>query len=309
MFTKKTQGLRLGFLAVAVMLLGAIPVFAHDGPHHTAVPQGESYRQIAPGEMQWLSFRSEGEGDNILVTLDAALDDNGIGGLTFKIFTPQNLREWMDGLEVNPVGRGSEQEVLDADLVWQGNFVNPGTYYIIVENQGSTPNSYLLQATGDDIWFDLAAPSEMMPTSPAPMMMPQPGEVALAVVDLSVITGGLGPEASLSPQGQWIRLAPGASLWFSFTSRGENDDILAQLTAEPAQDFSFEVLTPDDLRERADGLEVTPVGRGSENETLSSDLSWRGNFNIAGQYHIVVENNGSAPGFFSLEVAGDDISL
>jgi hypothetical protein len=305
MFAKWSNGLRLAFLAVAVMLFGAIPVLAHDGPSHTDAPAGAVWTDIGPGETQWFSFRSEGEGDDILVTLHAASEGNGIGALSFKIFTAQNLREWMDGLEVNPVGRGSKDASLDDDLVWQGNFVQAGTYHIIVENTASTPDAYVLEASGDDIWFESSgAASQMTAMAEAPST-----ETAMTVsMDLSV-SGGTGPENALSPQGQWMQLPAQSSLWFAFDSRGENEAILAQLRADPAERFSFRVLTPQQVREWADGLEVHPVGQGSENEILSSDLSWKGNFNTAGRYFIIVENSASAPGSFSLEVAGDDISL
>ena len=295
-------------LAVATMLLGAVPAFAHDGPHHTDAPAG-GWKEIAPGESQWHAFNSQGEGDGIDVLLDIGTDENGTGGLNFRVYTPAQIQEWMKGqADVAPIGRGSVNEVLAADLSWRGSFVNSGTYFVVVENTASTANTYSLTATGDDIWFEIAPAA----TAEAMGMEMPPTGVVMALEEMGDMTmahgHGAGPAEALGVSGDWKELAPGHEIWFAFSSRGERDDILAQLNTGPDDTYTrFQVYTPTQIRAWQDGGDLNSIGAGSENAFLDADLSWRGNFNVPGTYFLRVENSGTLPSYFSLHISGDDV--
>ncbi|MCB0086583.1 MAG: hypothetical protein KDE54_01615, partial [Caldilineaceae bacterium] len=76
-------------------------------------------------------------------------------GLTFQVLTPDELRLWQEGLSYDPVGRGTENADLNADLFWTGSFVKGGTYYVVVEPSGlnAGPTTYSLTVTGEDVSF------------------------------------------------------------------------------------------------------------------------------------------------------------
>jgi hypothetical protein len=305
MLTRNLRKGSIALLAVAAMLLSAVPAFAHDGPHHTDAPAG-AWKEIAPGESQWHAFRSEGEGDQIDVLLRLGDEGNGIGGLGFKVFTPFQIQEWMKGeADVAPIGRGAEDEFVAADLSWKGSFVNSGTYFVVVENTAATPNSYSLTATGDDIWFEIA-PAATMEAMGADM---PPTGVVMAMSGMDMLApAGTGPAEALHVSNDWKELAPGSELWFAFRSRGEGDNILAELHLGPEDDRTgFTIYTPEQIRAWQDGDDLKAIGGGSENAFLEADLAWQGNFNVPETYFLRVENAGSLPSYFSLRITGDDL--
>jgi hypothetical protein len=293
----------IAVLALATMLLGAVPAFAHDGPNHSGDLTG-AWEAIAPGETQWHAFNSTGQGDDIDVLLDIGTDENGTGGLSFRVYTPAQIQEWMKGeADVAPIGRGSVNEVLAADLSWHGNFVNSGTYFVVVENTALTANTYALTATGDDVWFEIAPAATLEAMG---MDMPPTG-VVMAAMGMQAHSG-TGPAEALRVSGDWRELAPGHEVWFAFQSRGERDNILAQLhTGLDDTRTRFQVYTPTQIRDWQDGGELKSIGAGSENGFLDADLSWQGNFNVPDTYFLRVENDGTLPSYFSLNITGDDL--
>ncbi|MEZ4673659.1 MAG: hypothetical protein R2932_05365 [Caldilineaceae bacterium] len=97
----------------------------------------------------------------------------------FVVWSQDNLRDWTQNDKFSAVGQGTQVYVKSAtnhdahdrnmtnnrrdDMVgtstysWQGNFQQPGTYYLIVENTGSTAMNYTLNITGNAVTF----PSQM----------------------------------------------------------------------------------------------------------------------------------------------------
>jgi hypothetical protein len=96
----------------------------------------------------WESFYYEGDGSNVEISLDTEPDQ----GAVFSVWTPQQLREYSQGLEVEPVGRGTPNDSVDADLFWSGSFVQPGTFYVLVEHRGEAPSYCKLTLQGKDAW-------------------------------------------------------------------------------------------------------------------------------------------------------------
>jgi len=113
-------------------------------------PVGDTM-QILPGQKQWYAFYDGGDGNNIQIRADAQPDS----GLSFKVLTPAELRLWQQGIDFEPVGRGTENTALNVDLFWSGSFVKGGTYYVVVEPSGLNdgPVTYSLTVTGDDVSF------------------------------------------------------------------------------------------------------------------------------------------------------------
>lgn len=104
---------------------------------------------IAVGESHWYAFRDEGDEASIQIRADATPD----ACLTFQVWTPENLQRWQQGQEFRPVGQGTTNATLKADLFWSGSFVKSGIYYVVVKHNPALSNSctYALTVTGDDV--------------------------------------------------------------------------------------------------------------------------------------------------------------
>lgn len=117
-------------------------------PENPLPPIGKP-ESIAPGETHWYGFRDEGDESTIQVSADAIPDDC----LAFELWTPEQLRLWQLGSAFIPVGQGTANPSLNADLFWAGGFVKSGIYYVVVKRDPSVSGtcSYKLQVTGDDV--------------------------------------------------------------------------------------------------------------------------------------------------------------
>ena len=129
---------------VAAMLVAGV------GPDTAVAPMGESM-QIQGTEKHWYAFRDEGDGAAINVELDAAID----GRLAFEVWTPEQINLWTNGKDFDPIGAGTENEFVSADLFWSGSFVKGDTYYVIVEqiNPADSAVTYSISVNGDDVSY------------------------------------------------------------------------------------------------------------------------------------------------------------
>jgi len=104
-------------------------------------PDG-TWRNIAPDEQVWYAFQYGGA--NAPVTIRMTVDPNNPAG--FAVWTAEGLQAAAGDSSVQPVGRGSADNALGGDLVWQGGFNAGGTYYIVVTG-GAAPTGYALSIT------------------------------------------------------------------------------------------------------------------------------------------------------------------
>lgn len=104
---------------------------------------------ITDNEVQWYAFRDEGDASTIQVSADASPDTC----LTFAIWTPEQLQLWRQGEVVRPVGQGTANSTLKADLFWTGSFVKSGIYYVVVRRNPAVPGdcTYKLTVLGEDV--------------------------------------------------------------------------------------------------------------------------------------------------------------
>ena len=327
---------KLTRIAAALVLITLLvgPAYVLAGPDEAQAPT-DQWVQMDAGEEHWYAFEYSGHhktvkaeddddedesiwvSSNIQVLLDSDPDD----AVTFAIWTPDMVRRWALGEEVDPVGRGTENDNTAGDLCWCGTFEEPGTYYVIVENESAGPASYLLTVNGDDVSF--AAPVREVAEAPAEeeaAVEAEPEEAPEAEV-----TGGTGPADALTAGADWVELDPGETMWFAIDYRGhhryvedeEDEDeveaiwtssnIQVLLDSEPDDAVSFAIWTPDTVRVWGLGEEVEPVGRGTENDNTAGDLCWCGTFEAPGIYYVVVENEGSALATFQLTITGEDV--
>ena len=329
-----------GLMTVSLLLSPAL-VLAETaggtGPGDAMAPSSE-WTPLTKGEMHWYAFEYRGHEEmqkvdedadadedeeeavwvssNIQILLDSEPDQS----VAFSIGTPENIREWTLGEEeMEPVGRGGEDESAPGDLCWCGTFERPGTYYVVVEHTGIGPDTayYSLEIHGSDVSFTAPEAQAAQSVEPEAAVVP-------AVMDAAGATAGTGPENALAITDEWTSLSEGEVLWYAFQYRGrhefeedEDEEVVAVwiatpvhvwLDSEPDGNVVFGIWTEEQVRAWAQGEEIEPVGRGTENEDEPGDLFWGGNLGQPGRYYVVVELQGAKAGSFRLSISGEDVS-
>ena len=71
--------------------------------------------------------------------------------MAFSIWNEDQVQAWAQGEEIEPVGRGTQNENESGDLFWAGSLGNPGRYYVVVENQGAEAGTFMLSISGEDV--------------------------------------------------------------------------------------------------------------------------------------------------------------
>lgn len=125
----------------------ATPVVT-SSPENPLPPIGKSMK-ITGDERHWYAFRDEGDESSIRISADATPDKC----LAFQLWTTEQLRLWQLNETFRPVGQGTANTLLKADLFWSGSFVKSGVYYVVVERDQAFPGvcTYALTVTGDDV--------------------------------------------------------------------------------------------------------------------------------------------------------------
>jgi len=137
---------------------------------------------------------------------------------------------------------------------------------------------------------------------------------------------GTSPLDALMVPGDWITIAPNASLWFYFDYAAETTSVgfgvrrtvvrapvHVALDANRSSAIQFAIYTPALVQEWLRDPTTPPVGRGtplrdSAGETVH-DLFWSGAFNTGGRYFINVTNAASVAVPVRLTVRGDSVTL
>jgi len=331
-------------LASGLLLLGVVQVFAApampgSGPDSALAP-AKDWTSIAVGQRVWYAFKYAG--DNSQITVDVAVSPSN--SVAFAIWTPQNLADWANG--ENPIGRGSVNPRFNNDLIWSGNFLTPGTYYVVVDQSGPAVGNYLLtiRGTGVAVTEPAAAPTV---TAAAPAKAPAAAATnavtttvkatavpaaaatvtatvkatapvtpvatsAPAVVTTTVTApSGIGPDTAKTVTGEWLPIALTQRTWYAFHYAGDGSQIDVELQASPAGVANFSVWTPDDLLSWQSGNAENPVGRGSLVSTKFDITTsrWSGHTDKSGTYYVVVDQTGtsSIPGIHDLLASGANV--
>jgi hypothetical protein len=112
-----------------------------------ALPITGDWATLNPGASVWYAFQYAGDASQISVILN----DQGMTGLAFGVWTPDRLAEWEAGTAIDAIGHGSPNVDVPADLFWTGNFNLAATYYVKVDNNGASPIAYNLMVTGTGV--------------------------------------------------------------------------------------------------------------------------------------------------------------
>ena len=126
-------------------------------------PEAGAMTRLDPGEQHWYTLTYPGNGATVKVGMNVDPD----GGASFKIVTPDSVRAWDAGENLQVTGRGTKNEFETADLSWSGSFGGPGTYHLIVEytGNGREPSLYSLDVSGADVSADAPAAEEETATT------------------------------------------------------------------------------------------------------------------------------------------------
>lgn len=168
------------FFFAALFLASAAFAFADSGagPDNALLPIGQNVT-IAPNAEQWFKFHVGGK-DAATVFLDAT----SANGLRFAVYTPEQIANWQRGEKLQALGAGSPQH--DHTLGWYGTFNQPGTHYVVVNNDTGAPMDVRVIVQGDAI---TTLPAPTATPNIDPLMTPTPrgqGIVGkLAFVDAS----------------------------------------------------------------------------------------------------------------------------
>ena len=262
-----------------------------------AQEQGGEWEPLAAGESRWVSFEYLGDGSQIEIRMYVDAVDNA----AFSVWTPEQLRQLAAGEEVEPVGLGSVDPHTGCCLIWSGSFDGGGTYQVALEGVGNGTAYYQLEITGDGVWV-LESDSEAK--EPEDGQTPE-GESETsegAEAAESGVTGG-GPDDALTASQEYVSLAAGETLWYSFECAGDGSQIEVWLNAEPDDSVTFSIWTEEQVKQWAAGEEVEPVGRGTANAYEAGEQFWAGSFCTPGTYYVVVQNGSASGASFKLGIA------
>ena len=80
------------------------------------------------------------------------------------------LQRWAEGYFYTPTGRGTANDLYGGDLIWEGGSVIKNTWYVIVEQHGTSPSTYTLEVNGAGV--DTTLPPAPTPTPTYSLPLP-----------------------------------------------------------------------------------------------------------------------------------------
>jgi len=134
------SGADVSFPKPAVAAVSNVPaVTAATSSESSSTPATtDGWTVLQPKAEDVVSFTYDGKGGQILASLDSDPDS----AVTFSMWTPAQWQLRSQGRDIQPIGRGTANDLVAGDLSWSGNFTFDGTYYLIVKNT-SSQNTWL----------------------------------------------------------------------------------------------------------------------------------------------------------------------
>ncbi len=325
--------------AIAAASASVMPTYAVDfDPGATAIitPTGD-WLELQPSESHLYQFNfdyMEDDGE-VLSEAQIKLEMGHEDSVSLEVYTPQEVAAWANGEDLEPVGRGAVlseftgNENHDTKLVWANRSVGSEVYYVVVENNRADIASYYeINISGPGVSFPQVAHDTMADAAVNDdVVMEETLGLTVDVPDDGTDTavaealGGYGPYDAIAPTEGEVVLAPGEARWYTFKYDYDDSDspsdAIAVLDMTMPESVSFEVWTPDTVREWVNGDEYNAIGAGTNVKIDNDDdsdlnlnrLQWVGGSKASGQYFIVVENETDQAATFTLAVTGEDVKF
>ncbi len=134
----------LAVLALASVAAGADPGSSWDKAVNITGVLGKQ-QTLAAGASEWYAVRYTGGMQD-----EIDLSDNGVGGMTFAVYTPDEVAAWANTGTLSAIGMGSTNiDEPNYDLTWAGHpeMVDGTIYYVQVTNNNPFATSFSLNAS------------------------------------------------------------------------------------------------------------------------------------------------------------------
>ena len=109
----------------------------------------------------------------------------------------------------------------------------------------------------------------------------------------------------------WQLLSGGETHWYTFQHQGGSLPVHVWMDVEPADGAGFRILDEENAQAVMAGSapdDVENIGRGTVNPAEGGYLFWRGVFEEAGTFYVMVEQNVEGDVFYSIHAAGPGLS-
>lgn len=324
---------------------------AGDGPTVAVSPTANTVT-IAPNSWQWYIFRSQvpvnvDSSGNDIVTNPEDATINAIvrvksGNVDFEVWSADNLNNWRNSSDFDPVGVGTTNEFITGDpLFWEGSFQANNNYYLIVQNTSAQEATYTLEIVGNvafpsDLALNGSTPAmqnemaqsdqEVMSSGEMALTVDQPTEATMTDMatadDASTMNAamGTGPENTLMPTSGTVMIGANSWQWYSFRSQlpvdvdSDGNDIVTNpsdatinaILRTKSGNVDFEIWSADDLNNWVNSKDFDATGAGTTNEFITGDpLFWQGSFTTNNVYYLIVMNTSAQPAYYSLDITGN----
>ena len=137
-------GALLAVLALASVAAGAQPGASWDKAPNIVSVMGQA-QSLPAGASGWYAVRYTGGMQD-----EIDLSTNGVGGVSFAIYTPDEIAAWASTGSLSPIGVGSaDPSEASYDLTWLGHpeTVDGTIYYVQVTNSNAFATQFMLNAS------------------------------------------------------------------------------------------------------------------------------------------------------------------
>lgn len=110
---------------------------------------------------------------------------------------------------------------------------------------------------------------------------------------------------------QWRVLSDGEIRWYTFQHQGGDLPVHIWMDVEPNEGAGFRILSEENAQAVMAGTapdDVDNIGRGTPNPVEAGYLFWRGVFEEAGTFYVMVEQLGEGDVYYSIHAAGPGLA-
>lgn len=109
----------------------------------------DDWMAMTGGSSHWETFNYDKADTQVNLMLDAEPNN----AVVFSVWTPEQVRQYSLGMDVDPIGWGTVNEKAPGEISWSGSFTSPGKYYVRVDHLGDAVSYCKLTLKGENAWF------------------------------------------------------------------------------------------------------------------------------------------------------------